>query len=187
MTNNTEIFNTYHKLVFGQVMKMVKHYHDAEDVTSEVFRKIVRLNSKDSTRFDGEKAAFGTWLRTIVVSVTLDFFKTNHQDRYTAVSDFVNGEGSEAFQFESPTTKTPEKLMIDDELRERIDEAFYGLKPKYRKVASLYFIHGHDYADIADMVKVPIGTVKGMLSRARKQLQEELTELHTNKPELAMS
>ena len=187
MTDNTKIFNTYHKLVFGQVMKMVKNYHDAEEVTSNVFKKIVGLNSKDSTRFDEDKAAIGTWIRTIVVSVTLDFFKTNHQDRFIAVSDFRNDEGSEAFQFEAPSTKTPERVMIEGELRERLDLAFYSLKPKYRKVATLYFIHGHDYADIADMVDVPIGTVKWMLSRARKNLQTELNGLYSFKAEVAMS
>ena len=187
MTDNTKIFNTYHKLVFGQVMKMVKNYHDAEEVTSEVFRKIVRLNSKDSTRFDGEKSAFGTWLRTIVVSVTLDFFKTNHQDRFTAVSDFVNDEGSEAFQFEAPSTKTPEKLMIQSEMKERIVEAFAELKPKYREIATLYFMEEMSYEEIANEVDVPIGTVKGMLSRARKKLQTDLKGLYTFKPEMAMS
>ena len=191
MTNNTEIYNTYHKLVFGQVMKMVKNYHDTEDVTSEVFRKIVRLNSKPETRFDGDKSAFGTWLRTIVISVTLDFFKTNHQDRFTAVSDFVNGEGSEAFQFDAPQAKSPEKLMTENELKMRIIKAFRELKPKYRKVAMLYFMREQSYQEISDFVNVPIGTVKGMLSRARKELQRELKGLYNFEPvaeeELAMS
>jgi RNA polymerase sigma factor (sigma-70 family) len=171
---NTEIFNAYHKLVFGQVMKMVKNYHDAQDVTQNVFRKIVSLNSKDSTRFDDEKSAIGTWVRTIVVSVVLDFFKTNHQDRFMQVSDYVNREGDEFFQFEIPSNKTPEKIMIEDEMKQRRLKAFRGLKPKYREIAELYFENEYSYKEIADELDIPIGTVKGMLSRARKELQKEL-------------
>jgi RNA polymerase sigma-70 factor (ECF subfamily) len=188
---NTEIFNQYHKLVFGQVMKMVKNYHDAQDVTQNVFRKIVSLNAKESTRFDVEKSAIGTWVRTVVVSVVLDFFKTNHQDRFMQVSDYVNKEGDEFFQFETPSNKTPEKIMVEDEMKTRIIKAFRGLKPKYRKMATMYFMNELSYDEIATQVNVPIGTVKGMLSRARKELQKELKGMYTFKavrePEVALS
>jgi RNA polymerase sigma-70 factor (ECF subfamily) len=163
-------------------MVMVKNYQDAQDVTQNVFKKIVSLNLKDSTRFNDDDSALGTWIRMIVVHVTLDFFKTNHQDRFKYVSDFVNDDGTDAFQFDAPTAKTPEKIMINNELKTKLDEAFYNLKPEYRKIASMFFIHQYDYRDIADMLDIPIGTVKGMLSRARKVLQKDLKGL-----EVAMS
>jgi RNA polymerase sigma factor (sigma-70 family) len=171
---NTKIFNEYQKLIFGQVMVMVKNYQDAQDVTQNVFKKIVSLNSKDSTRFNDDDSALGTWIRMIVVHVTLDFFKTNHQDRYKYVSEFVNDDGNDAFQFDAPSAKTPEKIMIEDEMKQRRLKAFRGLKPKYREIAELYFVNEYSYKEIAEELDVPIGTVKGMLSRARKELQKEL-------------
>ena len=184
---NTEIFNAYEKLVFGQVMVMVRNYQDAQDVTQNVFKKIVSLNLKGSTRFNDDDSALGTWVRMIVVHVTLDFFKTNHQDRYKYVSDFVNDDGNDIFQFEAPATKTPEKIMVEDELKQRLLKAFRGLKPKYRKMATLYFMRELSYEEIATQVNVPIGTVKGMLSRARKELQKDLKGMYVFKTEPAMS
>jgi RNA polymerase sigma-70 factor (ECF subfamily) len=182
---NTKIFNDYNKLVFGQVMVMVKNYEDAQDVTQNVFKKIVSLNSKESTRFNDEKAAIGTWIRTIVVHVTLDFFKMNHPERQKLVSEFVNDDGNDIFQFDA-VAKTPEKVVMEDELKQRLLKAFRGLKPKHRKIAMMYFMREYSYEEIANELDIPMGTVKGLLSRAKKELQKQLSGMYDFKKE-AMS
>lgn len=175
------IYREFYQQVFNYAKYVTRNHENAEEVTSDVFAKIMNLYGKPETRFDGDKAALGTWVRTVTNSVVLDFFKTNHQDRYTMVSSFVDGEGKESFQFVAPPTQTPEKMMENDELKAKLDEAFYMLKPEYRKIASMYFVHEFDYKDIADMLDIPMGTVKGMISRARQRLQNELQDLHVSK------
>jgi len=135
------------------------------------------------TQFDAEKSALPSWVRTVTNSVVLDYFKTNHQDKYKAVSDFVAQDGSEIFQFNG-VAKSPDKLMENDELKERLLKAFRGLKPKYRKIATLYFIREYEYTEISEMLNVPMGTVKGMISRARVKLQKELDGLYILKKEV---
>jgi len=181
------IYRQYYQEVFNYVKYVTRNHADAGIVASDVFAKIMNLYGKPQTRFDGEKAALGSWVHTVANSVVLDFFRTNHQSRFIAVSDFIDSEGNESFQFSSSTAKTPQMIMENDELSSRLDEAFYILKPEYRKIASMYFIHQYDYKDIADMLNIPMGTVKGMISRARTKLQQELDGMYVQKTQREMA
>ena len=177
------IYRKYYQQVFNYVKHVIKHHHEAEDVVVDVFAKIMNLYGKPETRFDAEKSALTSWVRTVTNSVILDYFKTNHQDRYKAVSTFVDGDGQATFQFHD-FSETPQKLMENDELHDSLLKAFRGLKPKYRKIATLYFIREYEYTEISEMLDVPMGTVKGMISRARTKLQKELDGLHIMKKEV---
>ena len=61
---------------------------------------------------------------------------------------------------------------------EKIVKAFENLKPNYRKIAELYFIEDKQYNEIADICNIPLGTVKGMISRCREMLQSELKDVY---------
>jgi len=166
------------QMVFNHVMSIVKNHHDSEEVCNDVFLKMIRLNANPKTAFDADKSALRTWIRTITNSVILDYFRTNHQDKYKAVSNFVADDEKEQnkvyFQFVAPKSSGADELVLTDELQAKIGKAFHDLKPKYRRVAVLYFIHGHEYGEIAEMLNIPMGTVKGMLFRSRAKLQDSL-------------
>lgn len=171
-----QIFNETHSQVFNHVRRVVKKYHDAEDVCSDVYIKIQKLMAKDSTRFDETKSSLSTWVHTVTNSVILDFFRTNHQNYYQAVSDFNDDQkdGRSFLQFIAPANVNADSLVLTDELHDKIAKAFRALKPKYRKIATLYFLREMEYSEIAEIMNVPMGTVKGMISRARQVLQTEL-------------
>ena len=173
------IYKEYKSSVFNHVMSVVKNYHDSEEVTEDVFLKIMRLNDKPETRFNPDKSALGTWIRTVTNSVILDYFRTNHQDHYKAVGDFVDEEGKEVFTFVAPSRSNADSVVLTAELQATIVKAFHGLKEKYRRVATLYFIRGYEYAEIAEMLDIPMGSVKGMLNRSRAMLQDALKGVHT--------
>lgn len=174
-----QIFNQTYTQVLNHCKRVIKNQHDAEDVASDVFVKIQKLMSKDSTRFNEEKSALTTWVHTVTNSVILDFFKTNHQDKYKAVSDFVDNDSSKNenkvyFNFVASERHNADRKVLDAELQSRVAKAFRSLKPKYRKIAVLFFLRDLPYTEIAEIVNVPMGTVKGMISRARTKLQAEL-------------
>jgi len=173
-----QIFNETYSQVLNHVRRVVRHEHDSEDVASDVFVKIEKLMRKPETQFNADKSSLSTWVHTVTNSVILDFFRTNHQDQYKAVSDFVDHEGHEIFNFISPDVDKADQEVLTAELQERIEKAFYELKPEYRRVASMFFIHQYDYIEIADMLNIPLGSVKGTLSRARAMLQEALDGLY---------
>ena len=169
-----KIYRDNKKSVFAHVLSVVKNYHDSEEVTEDVFLKIMRLNENPKTRFNPELSALTTWIRTITNSVILDYFRTNHQDKYKAVSDFVDSEGNDVFNFVAPAKQNADSQILTAELQSVIIAAFHGLKQNYRRVATLYFIRGYEYSEIAEMLDIPMGTVKGMLSRSREKLQAAL-------------
>jgi RNA polymerase sigma-70 factor, ECF subfamily len=153
----------------------INNIHDAEQLTTDVFIKAERLYNT----FDAQRSNLNTWLRTITNSAIIDYYRTDHSDKYMAVSDFVNHEtGEETFQFTSNKENNADFLTENAELSAKILKAFRGLKPKYRKIAMLYFVREKEYAEIAEICNVPMGSVKGMISRCREMLQDELQGLY---------
>ena len=120
-------------------------------------------------------------MHTVTNSVILDFFRTNHQDRYKAVGDYTDDEGNETFNFIAPDQSRADAEILKTELEQKLDKVFYELKPEYRRVASMFFIQELSYIEIADILDIPMGSVKGMLSRARAKLQEGLDGVYTSK------
>jgi len=88
-------------------------------------------------------------------------------------SDFSNDNGIDEFQFVADAEADSE--MDREELSAKIMKSFRGLKPKYRKIAVLFFMNQKSYKEIAEILDVPMGTVFGMISRCRKMLQTSLT------------
>ena len=180
MTTLEQVYNECHSQIYSHALRVVKNVHDAEDIRSNVYLKIQRL---ESTKYDESKGtALSSWVHTVTNSVILDFFRTNHQDRYKAVSDFIQGDSlynDSPFQFIAPAKADSD--ILNKELQSKIAKAFRTLKPKYRKIAILFFLRDLPYVEIAEIVDVPMGTVKGMLSRARQKLQAELDGLYNFK------
>jgi len=166
------IYDKFYSQVFNAVRTMVTNVHDAEEVTADVFVKVNRLLHT----FDESKSAFTTWLYTITRSVILDFFKTNHQDRFKAVSDFMTKDGNDVFTFH--TNERADDLVREKEMQAEIAKAFRSLKPKYRKVATLFFLREQSHAEIAEVMDIPLGSVKGMINRCRATLQEQLQSVY---------
>jgi RNA polymerase sigma-70 factor (ECF subfamily) len=143
----------------------------AEDITSDVFEKA--LTSLHT--FNADKSSIKTWLRRITNTCISDNFRGlsgNHANKMVTVSDFMNDEGKEVFQFLAP--EESDQLAEKNETNGRIANAFRQLKPKYRKVAILFFLREKEYSEIAEICEIPMGTVKGMISRVRATLQSEL-------------
>jgi len=170
-----EIYAKHKTNVLNYVNLKLKNLHDAEEVTEDIFLKVMRLLHT----FDENKSAFPTWLRKITDCVIIDFTRTNHQDKYTAVSDFVNSDGDSSFQFACP--EKPDAIMENQELRAKLLESFEKLKGDYKMVASLYFIKELRYEEIAEELEMKIGTVKAIISRSREMLKKDLNSIRQTK------
>ena len=181
------IYNNTYSQVLSHTKRVVRHEQDAENVAMDVFIKIQKLIKNPATRFDESKAQLATWVHTVTNSVILDFFRTNHQDKYRAVSNFVSDESDKKdshkvyFQFVAPSSDSADQQVLDSELHSRVAKAFRTLKPKYRKVAIMFFLRELRYEEIAENLNVPMGSVKGMLNRARQILQTELDGVYKMK------
>lgn len=167
------LYTDYKDMVSNHVRRVVKDQHDSEDVTNEVFEKIMRLGL---TYNENRGASEATWMHTITNSVIIDFFRTNHKDKYKPVSNFAKDDENnfERNWFIAPKNDNADSGILKSEVNQRIDTAFFELKPEYRRVAAMYFVHQYEYTEISDILDVPMGTVKGMINRSRAMLQEAL-------------
>ena len=71
---------------------------------------------------------------------------------------------------------TGESAMQEQEAQRDLDRAIAGLPPRYREVIALFHVQHRSYAEIAQTLGVPMGTVMTWLHRARKELKTQLSE-----------
>jgi len=127
-----------------------------EDLAQETFLRVFRA----LPRFDGDGAAkFSTWLGTIATRVALNELRRRRPP--TVVLDTV-------------AEQLPSGLGTATPIAAAIERAIEGLSPTYRGAFVLRELHGLDYAEIARVLEVDLGTVKSRLSRARALLREAL-------------
>lgn len=161
------IYSKHYQSVYHFVLGRVNHTEDAEEIANDVFIKA----HKNRANYDVHTAKINTWLFAIAKNAVIDFYRTNHTDQYVNVSDFADAEtGKEVYQFADST----QDVVENNELAEQIRNAFAGLKPKYRRVAELFFLNQKQYKEIAEILDIPMGTVFGTISRCRTMLQKSL-------------
>jgi len=170
----TEIYNKYYKQILYFVNGKVNNMIDAEDITTEVFIKFNKLYTSDT--YNVKKAKISTYLHVIAKSKVIDFYRTNHSDRYVNVDNFVDESGKEFFQF---VDDNDNDNIENTELKTSISKAISDLKPNYKQIAELLFIKELSYKEIAQTLNIPDGTVKGMINRTRAKLQASLKDVRT--------
>ena len=167
----TKIYNKHYAEVLNYIKYRVQNHHNAEDITSITFER-VWLYLAD---FDETKSNITTWLRNVANSCISNYFNGkngNYIEQTSNVSDFVDAEsGREVFQYVSD--EETNVLAERNEFNEKVNVVFGNLKPKYRKVAILFFLQEKEYKEIAEICEIPIGSVKGMINRCRTMLQND--------------
>jgi RNA polymerase sigma-70 factor (ECF subfamily) len=125
-------------------------------------------------------AKLNTWIFGIAKNKVIDYYrsKVNKNASNTSLIDgYVDENGRETYQIESHDLTGIEYIEAK-ELNSKISNAFDTLKPKYKEVAIMYFIEGRKYKDIADMLDMPIDTVKVNIFRCRAMLQNKLVGVY---------
>jgi RNA polymerase sigma-70 factor (ECF subfamily) len=103
------------------------------------------------------------WLLTIVRRTCYSWLRRHKMD-------VLSTEFDEAVHADSRTVEDPEEEMLRGALRDALDQAIEGLPVEFREVVILREVQGLSYAEIAEVVGIPVGTVMSRLSRARKRL-----------------
>ena len=75
------------------------------------------------------------------------------------------------------TDENPHEYLEHRELGSQIEQAIGGLRAEYRTAVILRHVEGYAYDEIADIMDVPLGTVKTYLHRARAELRESLSHM----------
>ena len=137
---------------------------EAEDLVQETFAKALRGFDSFTPGTD-----FRAWMFRILRNTFLTS-RTGLQAKLTVPLD-PEDEVSAIVTWE-----TPETLALAAATREALQDALEGLPPVYREVVLLCDVEEMKYAEIAEVLQVPIGTVMSRLARARKLLRQALAE-----------
>ena len=143
---------------------LLRNDHDAEDVAQEAMVRAFRF-------FDGFSGPSPrVWLLTVVRNAAFTFLQ-QHRARELAVEfdEVVHSQPAEARDPE-----TPEVLLLRSAQQRLLGDAVEALPVEFREVFVLRELEGLSYKEIADVARVPIGTVMSRLSRARRRLQTTL-------------
>ena len=164
------LFHKYKNLVYKTAYLMLGNANEAEDALQEVFLKV----HKSLSTFQPSKGAFTTWLHRITVNHCLN---RRRKRRIFALSlDEI-----------SPTSLTghspsPESKLAEEET---VQQALKRLSEKQRTVAILRYYWELSYAEIAQILDIPVGTVKSRLNLALKTLRKELETVTKDAPILS--
>lgn len=167
-----ELLGRYERPVFSLVYRMVRDRELAEDLAQETFVKV--FNHLDSYN---PKFKFSSWIFKIANNLAID---TLRKKGIQTVSLDGSRHATTAEETESTrisiasTDENPEELLEARELGREIERAIGMLRPEYRTAVILRHVEGRAYEEIAEIMDVPLGTVKTFIHRARIELRETL-------------
>jgi RNA polymerase sigma-70 factor, ECF subfamily len=155
-----KLVQAYQSRVFNFVRSMVRNDEVAEDITQESFVKaffsLKRLQNAGS---------FKSWLFRIANNNTLDWLR---RKKFQLID--VDEQIHESYVDE----RNPERGAMEDERLLHVRKALDKLKPDQKAILVMCDLQGLSYADIAEVLKVPFGTVQSRIFYARKKLKEHL-------------
>jgi RNA polymerase sigma-70 factor (ECF subfamily) len=164
-----ELVGRYEKRVFNCAYRVTGNYNDACDVAQEAF--IRAFNSIQTFRGD---ANFTTWMYRIVTNVYLDERKKSKSHRQTSLDDYIELEENAVTRQLEDTGPGPEEILEEKERARALQRAINSLPDYQRVIVTLYHMQHRSYDEIAEILRLPIGTVKSRLNRARLALVEKL-------------
>jgi len=166
-----KLLTKYRNLVFHVMMRMVRNPQEAEDLCQEAFIKAFRALASFNEEF-----AFSTWLMKIATNNCIDFLRKKKLRTYSIDEPIQYKE--EKVQVELPDREpSPERRILDEERSQMINDAIQSLPPRYRHVIVLRHQEEKSYEEISELLKLPLGTVKARIFRAREMLNKKMKDL----------
>lgn len=163
-----ELVRRYQRPITSYVFRMVGNYESALDVTQEVFIKVYNSLTKYSPEYK-----FSTWLYRIAHNAAVDHLRRNSVNVQSLEAE--NSEGTFELQIESRSA-TPEQEHERSEWRSEIESVVRCLPPAYRDLILLRHARDLSYDEIAEVMSLPLGTVKNRLFRAREMMRDMFIE-----------
>ena len=166
----TQLVRRYEKRVVNYVYRITHRYEDARDLTQEIFVKVyVALDRYDP------KYQFSTWLFRIAQNSAIDALRKKSVIEVPLARPATEDSNQKDREFADGGV-SPYRALKNKQLRAAIDQAVLELPPDYRELIQLRHFAELSYEEIATMKKLPLGTVKNKLFRARNLLKEALGE-----------
>ncbi|MCX8084192.1 MAG: sigma-70 family RNA polymerase sigma factor [Calditerrivibrio sp.] len=156
----------YQRQLYGTILNLVKDEDLAQDILQETF-----LKAYENLHTLRNKEQFYSWLKKIAINASL--MKLEKGKRYVDMYDEEQEEDDYFFNIQTDDTN-PEKELLDEELRRYVRRFVDSLPSKLKNVIILREVEDLSYEEIAEILKIPIGTVRSRLFNARQIIKERL-------------
>jgi RNA polymerase sigma-70 factor, ECF subfamily len=170
-----ELLKRYERPVFSLVFRMVRDREMAEDLAQETFVRVLNNIDRYSPEFK-----FSSWLFKIANNLTIDHLRRRRVDTISieGAPDAVTAESAKATSIAIASgDESPLAELESKELGIAIERAIGRLRPEYRACIMLRHVEDRSYEEIAEIVKLPLGTVKTYIHRARHELRIALADV----------
>lgn len=171
--NLNELYEEYGRYIYHLCLKLTRNKEEAEDLMQDVWVKVVRYSGRMAD-VDHMKA----WLTTICMNTFRDRYRKDVRRSKHVMNqpetldvpllDLVESDGP-----------TPPELLERNDIQVRVQEKISELDHIYKKTIEYFYVYQYSLMEIAEVMKVSIGTVKSRLFRAKKYLKEILMEDNT--------
>ncbi|MFC1538804.1 RNA polymerase sigma factor [Candidatus Latescibacterota bacterium] len=160
------LVDRYKNRLINFVYRFVKDFDVADDIVQETFLRVFKHRHNYKAI-----ANFSTWIFTIAGNLAKSELRRRKRWNFLSV-DSIN-ETEKKFELPDEGIK-PDRATSVSILDEYIQKSIDSLQNKYKESLILRDIEGMSYKQIAKITKVPVGTVKSRVNRARKKLQKKL-------------
>jgi RNA polymerase sigma-70 factor (ECF subfamily) len=172
-----ELVRRYERPLFSLLYRMVRDRELAEDLAQETFVKA--LNAIESYR---PEFKFSSWIFKIANNAAIDHLRRRELDTLS-LQGSPHAETPEAVEATALQIGDRQESPLEEvearELGGEIEAAIARLRPEYRSCILLRHVEGRAYEEIAEILGLPLGTVKTYIHRARNELRRELAHLRS--------
>lgn len=166
-TDFTYIFETYYKRVYNYIFYRVSSHHEAEDLTSQVFEKVM---TKIDTYIE-EKSKFEIWMFSIARNVINDYFRETKRHKVFSIDSFKDLISNK---------KNPEDIVGTRETNDELLNALKILDAREKSIIALKFGANLKNTEIAEIMQLTESHIGVILYRTMKRLRRELGEGYKN-------
>lgn len=165
----------YQKKMLNIAYRMIGNYEDACDIVQDTF-----VSAYKSIKNFEERANFSTWLSAIVINLSRNRLKQmkiqNNREAYSIDNPVLTDEGQINLEPMSNEPSILKNLELKD-TQQKVQRCINSLDNEFKEVLVLRDIQGFSYDEISDMLKIPEGTVKSRISRARYAFKDCLKKV----------
>jgi RNA polymerase sigma-70 factor (ECF subfamily) len=159
-----QLVELYQDYLYAMAMRVLRQRDIAEDAVQEAFFSAYR----NLDRFSG--SSFRAWLTRIAINAARDILRRQKRRPSEPYPEWED----EAWQPPTPASEGPEQIALVSQQRSAMARAMAGITDDQRTAIVLYDVQGYDYAEIASLTGVSVGTVKSRIHRGRLALRELL-------------
>lgn len=165
-----KLVDKYERSLYFHIRKMIREQELVEDLVQEVFMKAFHNLSTYSNEY-----AFSTWLYRIATNHTIDYLRKKKLKTLSIDQPYKTRDGEMEMQLPDTNFSTDEPV-IKKERKNIVQDAIQNLPEKYKVVIEMRHMEEKSYQEIADILDLPLGTVKAHIFRARELLYKALVD-----------